>query len=406
MIFFVKEKEYAYIIVLCFTNTIHSNTYNNEYQYIIYQEGVIMKKTNVRHIFPGGNTSQGFYSYYDYILPQSQANHIFCLKGGPGVGKSTFMQYIGDEMANKGYDVDFLHCSSDNSSLDGVLFPGVNIALIDGTSPHVVDPKNPGAVDEIINLGDFWDKDNIKLNKTKIIDANKEVAILFKRAYKYLAAAKSIYDDNKEIYKKAANNAAADMEVEKLISNELFFLPVCEKRGSIKKQFASAITPDGLICHLDSVIPQDSSIYLVCGAPGSGTSKLMSRMADEAMMRGIDVEAYYCPIEPQKRIEHLYIPQLNLALISQSKYHNIKRKNTEFLDMSRYIDDEIMMQNSDALDFNTENFDMLLAKAVETINCAKITHDFMETFYIPNMNFEKQHDLRDKILERILNYIN
>jgi hypothetical protein len=28
-----------------------------------------------------------------------------------------------------------------------------------------VDPKNPGAVDEIINLGDFWDEEGIRKNK-------------------------------------------------------------------------------------------------------------------------------------------------------------------------------------------------------------------------------------------------
>ena len=50
-----------------------------------------MTKGRIRHMFPGGNTSQGFFSYYDYILGQEEANRIICIKGGPGVGKSTFM---------------------------------------------------------------------------------------------------------------------------------------------------------------------------------------------------------------------------------------------------------------------------------------------------------------------------
>ena len=95
-----------------------------------------MSKGKIRHMFPGGNTSQGFFSYYDYILGQEEASRIICIKGGPGVGKSTFMKQIGAEMVDKGYDVEFMHCSSDNNSLDGIVIPAIKVALLDGTAPH------------------------------------------------------------------------------------------------------------------------------------------------------------------------------------------------------------------------------------------------------------------------------
>ena len=44
------------------------------------------KKGIIKHVFPGGNTTKGFYSYYDYILGQEEATRIICIKGGPGVG--------------------------------------------------------------------------------------------------------------------------------------------------------------------------------------------------------------------------------------------------------------------------------------------------------------------------------
>jgi len=96
-----------------------------------------MPKGRIRHMFPGGNTSKGFYSFYNYIISQDEAERIFIIKGGPGVGKSTFMRKIGIEMAELGFDVEFMHCSSDNGSLDGVVIPRAGIALIDGTAPHV-----------------------------------------------------------------------------------------------------------------------------------------------------------------------------------------------------------------------------------------------------------------------------
>ena len=104
-----------------------------------------MSKGKIREMFPGGNTSQGFFSYYDYILRQEKAVKIFCIKGGPGVGKSTFMRKIGYEMLDMGYDVEFMHCSSDSNSLDGVVIPSINVALLDGTAPHVVDQESWGS---------------------------------------------------------------------------------------------------------------------------------------------------------------------------------------------------------------------------------------------------------------------
>jgi MoxR-like ATPase len=110
------------------------------------------KSCKIRHLFPGGNTTKGFYSYYDYILGQQEATKIICLKGGPGVGKSTYMKRIGKVMEEEGFDIEYMHCSSDPNSLDGVVITDIKVALLDGTAPHVVDPKNPGAVDESVHL--------------------------------------------------------------------------------------------------------------------------------------------------------------------------------------------------------------------------------------------------------------
>ena len=93
-------------------------------------------KGDQRNIYPGGNTPRGFYSYYNYILPQRKAEKIYCIKGGPGSGKSTLMKKTGEYFLEKGEDVDYLWCSSDPDSLDGILLPDRGVAVIDGTAPQ------------------------------------------------------------------------------------------------------------------------------------------------------------------------------------------------------------------------------------------------------------------------------
>ena len=148
----------------------------------------------VRNLYPGGNTPHGFYSYYNYILPQRKAEKIFCIKGGPGTGKSTLMKRIGRYFVDRGEDVDFLWCSSDPDSLDGILIRGRRAAVLDGTAPHIVDPVTPGAVDEIINLGQFWDEEKLKGSRWEIMRLGEEISDIFGYAYGYLKSAGQQYE--------------------------------------------------------------------------------------------------------------------------------------------------------------------------------------------------------------------
>ena len=65
-------------------------------------------------------------------------------------------------------DVEYFHCSSDPNSLDGIIINDLKIALIDGTAPHTLEPKYAGAVEMIINIGDFFDEKRLILQKNEI----------------------------------------------------------------------------------------------------------------------------------------------------------------------------------------------------------------------------------------------
>ena len=94
----------------------------------------------VTNFFLGANSSAGFRSLYqDFIDPEKNFD-ILVLKGGPGVGKSSFMKYIGSRAEAAGEDVEYIWCSGDPDSLDAVRLPRVGITAVDGTSPHAAAP--------------------------------------------------------------------------------------------------------------------------------------------------------------------------------------------------------------------------------------------------------------------------
>ena len=89
----------------------------------------------VRRYFLGANTGKGFVSLYDEFCKPESGNFLYVIKGGPGCGKSSFMKKIGKAAEDAGLDVEYVICSGDPDSLDGVLIPAWHVGYADGTQP-------------------------------------------------------------------------------------------------------------------------------------------------------------------------------------------------------------------------------------------------------------------------------
>ncbi|SDE16895.1 PRK06851 family protein [Sporomusa acidovorans] len=361
-----------------------------------------MAGEKIRHMFPGGNTPQGFFSYYDYIIPFDAAR-IFILKGGPGVGKSTFMKKIGQTVAERGYTIEHHHCASDPNSLDGLVIPELGVALIDGTSPHIVDPKHPGSVDEILNLGEYWNEKKLVDNKAEILACTKEISKRFQRAYRMLTAAKAIYDDWEAANGEAMNVNLANQKTAETLE-QIFGTISTSGYGKNRKLFASAITPIGPVNYIDSIMSGMAKRYIITGLPGTGKATLLAKIAATAIAKGLSIETYYCPLDPCK-IEHILIPALDTALITSTPPHNLPFGNaTAIIDMNDCLDSSIIARLEAVIDYDRGIFWELFSKAGAYINEAKKLHDELETYYIPNINFSGVDTLRVKTLARIAGY--
>jgi len=359
----------------------------------------------VREFFPGGNTSYGFYSFYDFIIDKD-ATRIFCIKGGPGVGKSTFMKAIGQAMLERGFDVEYHNCSSDNNSIDGVVIPAIKVALIDGTAPHIVDPKTPGAIDEIINLGEYWDEKGLRANRDEVIASRNRVSRLFKIAYSSLKEAKVIHDEW-ESYITESMDFAPVNKITRYVANEVFsdVEPDYTRVAKARHLFGSAITPQGPVNKLDSILVDVENVYILRGEPGVGKSTFMEKMLARAQEMGIDTEVFHCPLDPVK-LDFLVIPKLKVAFINGTEplKVDLKRFTTTEIDFDQFLDPEILDIYEKEIDSCKERFWEAYNRAVYYISQAKKVHDEMEEYYIPNMNFVKINEKRDEILNRILKY--
>lgn len=348
-------------------------------------------KGSVKKVFPGSNTAVGFYSFYNSGLTGME--RIFVLKGGPGTGKSTFIRKTGAAFQERGYDIEFWQCSSDNNSLDGVLIPELKVAIVDGTSPHTVDPRYPGVVEEIVNLGEFWDREKLAEAKDTIIALVDECKEAFAQAYQLLKAAgekeKELLDlrtedrDEKQLQK-----------VEKSLISEI----INKREPLVRHLFSSAITPDGLVQHAFAIAGQAERRYILQGPQGAGQSRVLKSLAAAGEKAHLSMEIYHAPLLPDE-LEMVIFPDLKIAAIAAEEVplEQVK-KGDKIISFQNCLKDGDQEEAADLQELR----DTLLAEGVSHIAAAHRLHDDLEAPYVAAMDFERIDETQNHIFNEIL----
>lgn len=360
-----------------------------------------MTNSKQRDLFPGGNTSKGFYSFYRYILSQEDANRIICLKGGPGTGKSSFMKKIGAHFLNLGYSIEYHHCSSDNNSLDGVVIKELKVALLDGTSPHVVDPITPGAVDEIVNLGTALDMNLLSKNKKELISINKEIGKTFKRAYRFLGGAKCVHEDWSTCNYESLNSNKVDSFITKL-KDEIITAPNSGFGGE-RHLFSTAFTPNGIVTYNKDLSSNVDKLYCLKGGPGFGKTDILRYIGSEAQKQGYFVEYLHDPLIPE-RLENLLIPELSTGIFTTNEISRVEYHSTTY-NMKDLCNPNTLSSKEKEVEKDKDLFDGLTSKALSCIQNAKGLHDELETYYIKAMDFSVVDKIYNETITKITNYI-
>ena len=351
--------------------------------------------------FYGSNTSQGFISCFDNLYEKTPEMKMYILKGGPGTGKSSLMKKVAD-IADKFYeDLILAPCSSDPDSLDAVIIRSKKICIADGTSPHVLEPKFPGVVEEIINLGECWDGEKLKANGNEIIKLTRQNSAYHRKCMQFLAAAASVKKDNLHLAKKY-------LDIKKIrrfstrFASKHFDSP-SGKIGKENKRFLSAVTPKGLVFFDETIDELCDHITVIKDDIGASAAAVLQELRCYALGCGHDIVTSYCPVFPEI-LEHIIIPELRLAVITSNSFHNVKFEHQKTVNSRRFISDTCDIANRTAFNLKAEK--ELLESAIEQMQKAKANHDELEGFYIQAMNFDLLNSKTSELLSGIESLFN
>jgi len=330
-----------------------------------------------RHFFAGVNTPDGFYSCFDSIADDRKVIRKVYIKGGAGTGKSSLMKKAIKKADEEGYKTDIFHCSSDPKSVDGVYIPALKTALLDATAPHCYDPRYPGVSGEYFNCASFLNDEKLREHREDIIYFDELKKRAFEKAYNYLSAAQKVLLDLSLSYKRNMYIHGIELEAQKF-QNKILPEITMPKSGMCRKMFLSAVGPDGVVNYLKEAF-KTGRTFIVKG--GYGTSHFIRRIMETALWRGFSVEAFYCPMFPDEKIEHLIISDINVNITTYNYYHH--HTDGEVIDLDEYCT-EIPARLEDAWGCIA----VLLRQAISALSEARAAHSFLESFYVPAMDFE------------------
>ncbi|MGI5978586.1 MAG: hypothetical protein ACOX66_03700 [Oscillospiraceae bacterium] len=345
----------------------------------------------VQYYFLGGNTQTGFYSLYDSFVSQADGDFLWILKGGPGCGKSSFMKRIGAAAEKAGYDVEYVICSGDPSSLDGVYIPELHTAYMDGTAPHVADAHFPAADSAYLDLGVFYDIPAISQRRNELTGLYAECAACHAKAYAMLRAAGSVKTGWQGALTTEDERSSALLRAEGIAARE--FGKRRRERGQLTRRFLSAIS-----CFGPASFPETASAlcdhFFVFDDRLLLGSLALQKLADCALEAGHDVLLCPDPLTPELP-EAVLVPSLSLGFIVSSS-ELAQLDGTRRVRFDALVETERFRALKPELRQSEKLVSELKTAAMASLAKSKATHDLIEDIYNPHVDFDGVYALARK----------
>lgn len=341
------------------------------------------------YYFLGANSSKGFYSLYDDFVSSAKGDFLWAIKGGPGCGKSSFMKKIADTAENAGLQVEYILCSGDPKSLDGIYIPARKTAYVDATSPHVIEPDFPAASSMYLDLGVFYDLKGIKGRLPELMANSKQYKAMYSRAYGIIAAAQATApgkipgligeDDIEAVLRRAGSVILRELGKRQFGT------------GTEKKRFISAFTCDGDIFCEDTVAKLCSRVYTLDNEYGLAYVYL-NEIRKAVSERGIPSVICPSPINPDKP-EAVLIPELSLGFLAIDSRRGFSGKAYRHVRLDALIDSQRLKNNRVEIRRAARRYKELMQDAGNILANAKLMHDELEKVYNPHVNFDGVYEL-------------
>ena len=333
--------------------------------------------------FLGCLSPTGFRGYF-HELARQPGLALWLIKAGPGCGKSTLMKQLAQQAQRQGEPVQRIHCASDPDSLDGVILPRRRCAVVDATAPHAMEPEAPGAEEQVVSLYHTIRAPELQAHRQEITALFARNADLRRRAARYVASAGSLLLDSRRAEACNADFEKVRRYVKRLCAR---LLPPTGNTGTEELRLLSAMTPKGGVFWQGTVQTLADRYVVFRDEYGAVSRLLLELIHAEALTRGHHLITCPCAMHPEDKIDHIFIPSLRLAFLTDSPWHPVRLPGTAAVRCTRFVDRENLAAYRARLRFNRRAAGELLEQATALMAQAKSCHDELEIYYRSAVDF-------------------
>ena len=157
--------------------------------------------------------------------------------------------------------------------------------------------------------------------------------------------------------------------------------------GSEQLRLLSAITPQGPFFYADTIRALADRTVVFRDEYGAASRFLMEQVRAEALARGYDIITCPCALHPEDKIDHVLIPSLRLAFVTDNSWHTASLPGQQAVRCTRFLDKSNLSGFRARLRFNSRAAQELIQQASALMASAKSCHDELESYYRAAVDF-------------------
>ncbi len=338
--------------------------------------------------FAGANTRRGFVSIFEECF--SEIKQLYILKGSSGCGKSTLMKKIAKRGESLGFEIHRIYCSGDPNSLDGIIIPQLKTAIADGTAPHNMNVKYPCVRENLVNLGQFWDRDKLMPHKDEIIDLTDTKGNYYKNAYRLLSASGEAEDICRDIYRPALNRKKLEEDAFRICQD------ITEPRsGKTQSLLCSAFAYNGL--KVLETFGEIETLVKIEGFASQELLKAIKLIAIETQTKAI----LSLSATDTENIDSIYFPNKRLLFTNLENHPCSKFNKEEKISTTSLFDIPSLSCSKTRLSVFENLSKELKKEARKELFEARQCHDKLESIFIPAMNFPLLNEYTENLIDTV-----
>lgn len=266
--------------------------------------------------FLGGVSPQGYVSRPDQ-LGEPGSWRCWVVKGGAAASRSAVIAAARRAMEERCGLAEEILCPGDPAALDGAIFPRQQVSIADGDPPHAIQPRYPGAYEQVVALWDHLDRRALWEARDSVIRLEQEGERLRRDAGGYLYAAGALAGELASVGASAMDRGKLLAYARRLAARE--FPRPSGTRGRERVRALSAVTGSGQLLLRETIAAAAPRTIAIEDNWGAVANTLLEALRDLALESGLDAVSCRCPLFPFTKLDHLLLPQLGLGFVTLNR---------------------------------------------------------------------------------------